>query len=64
MANMSYCRFENTYGDFADCLRSIINRNSLSESEEYYAKELYKLAEAYIDEYEEREEELEEENEE
>ena len=27
MANMSYCRFENTYGDLADCVNALDESN-------------------------------------
>ena len=44
MANMSYCRFENTYSDFIDCakaLEDIVNYgDSISESEWEFAKKL------------------------
>ena len=35
---MSYCRFENTYSDFRECLNAIQNCEELSEEEKYYAK--------------------------
>jgi hypothetical protein len=31
MANMSYCRFENTIGDFHDCLANFDKKASTSE---------------------------------
>lgn len=62
MANMHYCRFENTYSDFVECLNALANREKLSELEEFYAKNLYRTAQVYIEVYEERKEE--EENEE
>lgn len=31
MANMSYCRFENTYADLVDCVGEMDNRSSFSE---------------------------------
>ena len=34
MANMSYCRFQNTSSDLDDCLSAIRNREKLSEDEE------------------------------
>ncbi len=45
MANMSYCRFENTYRDLLDCYDFLItkNFNELSESEKKYAFDLIKL---------------------
>jgi hypothetical protein len=44
MANMSYCRFENTYNDLQDCW-GIIDESpeSLSESEQKYRLKLIKL---------------------
>lgn len=45
MANMSYCRFENTYSDLLDCYESLQNKSidELSESEKKYALKLIKL---------------------
>ena len=34
MANMSYCRFENTARDLADCV-SAVNRGEIDELNEY-----------------------------
>ena len=34
MANMSYCRFENTARDLADCV-SAVNRGEINELNEY-----------------------------
>ena len=42
MANMSYCRFENTYDDLRDCFN---NWDVKSESEEEYQALLVKLCE-------------------
>jgi len=42
MANMSYCRFENTYDDLRDCFN---NWDVRSESEEEYQILLVKLCE-------------------
>lgn len=33
MANMSYCRFQNTRLDMMDCMDALANRESLSEDE-------------------------------
>ena len=40
MANMSYCRFENTYRDLQDCLNALNNYgpDNLSDSELKFAK--------------------------
>lgn len=37
MANMSYCRFENTYSDLADCVGALVDCDELSEKERLYA---------------------------
>ncbi len=36
MSNMSYCRFQNTYGDMVECLDALTQEHDLS-SEEYFA---------------------------
>ncbi|CUP97664.1 Uncharacterised protein [uncultured Flavonifractor sp.] len=36
MSNMSYCRFQNTCGDLAECLDALEQQKSLS-GEEYHA---------------------------
>ncbi len=36
MSNMSYCRFQNTYGDMVECLDALAQEHDLS-SEEYCA---------------------------
>jgi len=54
MANMSYCRFENTKNDFQDCLNYLEEHETLeklSDSERRESQELYKLAQAYIELY-------------
>lgn len=43
MSNMSYCRFENTYGDLQDCLEALLNDEELSESEAKYRDMLIKM---------------------
>jgi len=60
MANMSYCRFENTSRDLSDCVEYLYEQNTLKnlgKSEKRYAKELLQdcldlveLAEALLDE--------------
>lgn len=54
MSNMSYCRFENTAGDLADCWEHFDNFEELSESEAKARKRIIKLAceiaESYSDE--------------
>lgn len=59
MANMSYCRFENTYSDLQDCYDSLSNKSfdELSESERKYAIKLVRMcsdiSDDFIDEVEE-----------
>lgn len=43
MANMSYCRFENTYYDLKDCVEAMAEEEKLSQSEEKYKQKLIKL---------------------
>jgi hypothetical protein len=55
MANMSYCRFENTYRDLQDCVNALSanGANDLSERELRYAKMMMQLCEdmqSYYDE--------------
>jgi len=50
MANMSYCRFENTYRDLLDCYHNI--NESVSESEHNYRERLVDLCREILDEYE------------
>lgn len=49
MANMSYCRFENTYRDLLDCSYSI--NKGLSESEHKYRERLVQLCQDILDEF-------------
>ena len=52
MANMSYCRMENTYHDLSDCLEALENGgiSSLSSSELRFAIRLAEQA-SYFSEY-------------
>ena len=49
MANMSYCRFENTYRDLVDCLRALSDSgaDSLSDRELQYADMMMQLCEDF-----------------
>ena len=53
MANMSYCRFQNTYGDLADCVeafREIVeDGESISKNEWNKAKSIKVLCEQYLE---------------
>jgi hypothetical protein len=42
MANMSYCRFENTYNDLIDCIENL-NKIASNERDERYRKRLIEL---------------------
>lgn len=58
MANMSYCRFENTFKDLQDCLEDLQYGNDfseLSESEQKYRNKLVKMCKRISDEFEEEE---------
>ena len=43
MANMSYCRFQNTLGDLRDCLVALEDNDDLSEEEARARKVLVKV---------------------
>lgn len=53
MANMSYCRFENTLQDLADCVNAldgvVYDGESISESEWEYAKRMRVWCERFMD---------------
>lgn len=49
MANMSYCRFENTWQDLRDCERHLDEDDDLSEDEKKYRTKLIKLCQDIID---------------
>jgi hypothetical protein len=51
MANMSYCRFENTYSDLADCVGALEDCEELSNSERIYADLMYDMCVDYIRAY-------------
>ena len=41
MSNMSYCRFENTFSDFEDCVQELLDPSTgLSETEREFAEKL------------------------
>lgn len=50
MANMSYCRFENTFNDLLDCYGCLLDH--LSESEQKYRKRLLRLCKSILKEAE------------
>jgi hypothetical protein len=51
MANMSYCRFENTLSDLEDCRDALDRGDSLSEREAKKAKALIDLCREIADNY-------------
>ena len=51
MANMSYCRFENTYKDLLDCYNNI--NEELSDREHKYREMLVELCQSIVDDYDE-----------
>lgn len=54
MPNMSYCRFENTYNDLVDCLRTLKEEGFdgiESQRERDAAEDLMKLATRYAEVY-------------
>ena len=57
MANMSYCRFENTYHDLIDCFDNIWSECENSRDERYRIRMIQLLREK-IDEIEELNEDL------
>jgi len=52
MANMSYCRFENTYNDLVDCIDNIEEEAS-NERDERYRVRLINLISENVDLFEE-----------
>ena len=52
MANMSYCRFQNTLGDFEDCVDAIDNAKELSLDEQRAAFWLIKRARELAEQFE------------
>lgn len=51
MANMSYCRFENTYSNLADCVGSLEDCEEMSNLEHRYASLMREMCERYIKAY-------------
>jgi hypothetical protein len=57
MANMSYCRFENTFKDLYECYNAVTNMDSekyedLSESEQSYLESMVELCKRFLKETE------------
>lgn len=51
MANMSYCRFENTLADLKDCHESMEDVDDLSDSEKKARRRMIDLCVAIAQEY-------------
>lgn len=51
MSNMSYCRFENTVADLADCLNNL-HDEELNEREHKHRKRLVAICKKIVDEAE------------
>lgn len=58
MANMSYCRFENTYHDLKDCYEALNEAGSIddlkktvNEYEKKYIQKLVELCKDIVDEF-------------
>lgn len=60
MANMSYCRFENTNMDLSDCVIAlegvIYNNEEISEREWQYAKIMKDWCERYLEAFDDLDE--------
>jgi hypothetical protein len=52
MANMSYCRFRNTLGDFEDCLDALDSGKAMSDEEQRAAFWLIKKARELAEQFE------------
>lgn len=53
MANMSYCRFNNTLSDLEDCREALENQNISSLAEKRKAKRLLKVCREIADNFDE-----------
>ena len=51
MANMSYCRFENTYNDLNDCYEAMNEHEDLSESEIKHLKWMIEMCQNIVDDF-------------
>ena len=56
MANMSYCRFQNTYSDLCDCYENM--DDELSEDETKYRKYIIELCKRIVDNYGDEDEDV------
>jgi hypothetical protein len=51
MANMSYCRFQNTLGDFEDCLDALNSGKMMSDDEQRAAFWLIQKARELVEQF-------------
>ena len=51
MANMSYCRFQNTLGDFEDCLDALDSGKAMSDDEQRAAFWLIQKARELVEQF-------------
>ena len=51
MANMSYCRFQNTYNDLIDCSVNLFDED-ISDSEKMARKNLIELCKEIVEHFE------------
>lgn len=58
MANMSYCRFENTFQDLYDCFEALEDLK-MCEREYNYAKQMRSLCEQFVERFDDLEDEIE-----
>lgn len=58
MANMSYCRFQNTYRDLRDCLNDMNSTDflELSETEQNYRNKIVEMCKEIAEQFEVEEE--------
>lgn len=54
MANMAYCRFENTLADLRDCYRALCEEDDLTESEARAKTKLIEMCEKIADQFGDR----------
>jgi hypothetical protein len=52
MANMSYCRFQNTLGDFEDCLDALYSGKAMSDDEQRAAFWLIQKSRELVEQFE------------
>lgn len=51
MANMSYCRFRNTYNDMMDCLDAIYDNEALSDDEFIACQNVFEKILEFLEDY-------------